>query len=81
MNALIPDRERWLHVPSLKFNRRIGMYAQQQWTVEGEEISNGHYAEYLASVLPSTGDYMELRALMKENDWILPKKQDMPDTA
>jgi len=81
MNALIPDRERWLRVPELKFNRRIGMYAGQTWTVEGEEVSNERYAEYLASVLPQPADYMELRALMRETDWILPKKQDMPDTA
>src|SRR4029077_18110287 len=30
MNALIPDHERWLKVPVLKFNRRIGMFAHQQ---------------------------------------------------
>jgi hypothetical protein len=57
------------------------MYANQTWTVEGEEVANERYAEYLATVLPQPADYLELRALMKETDWILPKKQDMPDIA
>jgi benzoyl-CoA 2,3-dioxygenase component B len=81
MNRLIPDRDRWLKVPELKFNRRIGMYAHQRWTIEGSEISAEKYAEYLATVLPQPDDYFALRATMKDNDWITPKKQDMPDTA
>jgi hypothetical protein len=82
MNSLIPDRDRWLKVPDLRFNRRIGMYGHQKWNVEGtEEFSNGAYDAYLGKVLPQKEDYLELRALMRENDWIAPKKQDMADTA
>jgi benzoyl-CoA 2,3-dioxygenase component B len=80
MNALIPDRERWLQVPALKFNRRIGVYAHQCWTVDGREISRDRYEEYLTSVLPQPADYFALRDIMKDDDWIAPKKQDMPDT-
>jgi benzoyl-CoA 2,3-epoxidase subunit B len=81
MNQMIPDRDRWLKTPALKFNRRIGMYAHQHWTVEGDEVSPERYAAYLAGVLPQPDDYFHLRDLMKDNDWIAPKKQDMPDTA
>jgi len=80
MNAIIPDRERWLAAPDLKFNRRIGVYAHQHWTVEGREISPDGYEEYLTSVLPQPADYFALRDIMKDDDWIAPKKQDMPDT-
>ncbi len=80
MNALIPDRDRWLMVPDLKFNRRIGMYARQCWTVEGTEISPDRYEAYLATVLPQPADYFALRDIMKDDDWIAPKKADMPDT-
>src|SRR5437867_2084302 len=79
MNALIPDRERWLKVPELKFNRRIGMFAHQHWTIDGEELAPEKYSAYLAAVLPQPEDYFRLRALMKDNDWIAPKKQDMED--
>jgi benzoyl-CoA 2,3-dioxygenase component B len=81
LNMLIPDRDRWLQVPSLKFNRRIGMYAHQKWSVDGTQEMNGQYDAYLAQVLPQTEDYMELRALMREPTWIAPKKADQPDTA
>jgi hypothetical protein len=80
MNALIPDRDRWLRIPDLKFNRRIGQWAHQCWTIEGEPVSQERYAEYLATVLPQPADYLLLRDIMKDDDWIAPKKQDMPDT-
>jgi hypothetical protein len=82
MNALIPDHDRWIKVPSLKFNRRIGMFAHQKWNIEGtEEFSNGRYDEYLKQILPQPDDYHALRAMMRDNDWITPKKSDMADTA
>jgi hypothetical protein len=81
LNMLIPDRDRWLKVPELKFNRKIGMYGHQTWTIEGSEISQEKYAEYLANVLPQPADYLRLRELMKDNDWIAPKKQGDLDTA
>jgi benzoyl-CoA 2,3-dioxygenase component B len=80
MNALIPDRDRWLRVPDIRFNRRIGKFAHQCRTIEGEDISSERYPAYLASVTPQPEDYFRLRSLMKDNDWIAPKKQDMPDT-
>ncbi len=80
LNALIPDRDRWLHVPDLKFNRRIGVYARQQWTVEGGEITAERYPAYLDAALPKPADYQALKALAKDGDWIAAKKQDMADT-
>ncbi len=80
MNAMIPDRARWLKVPELRFNRRIGLYAHQCWTIEGEELSPDRYQAYLTTVLPQPADYFALRDIMKDDDWIAPKKQDMPDT-
>ena len=65
-----------------QFNRRIGMYGGQKWNFEGtKQFTNGQYDAYLETVLPQKDDYLALRALMKENDWITPKKQDMADTA
>ena len=33
LNDYIPDRDRWLKIPDIKFNRRIGQYARQQYAV------------------------------------------------
>jgi hypothetical protein len=57
------------------------MYAHQRWTVDGKDVSPERYAEYLVQVLPQPEDYHRLRELMKDNDWIAPKKGDLPDTA
>ena len=80
MNALIPDRDRWLRVPDLRFNRRIGQHAHQCRTIDGEPLAPERYPAYLAAVLPTDADYRRLRDVMKDNDWITPKKADMPDT-
>lgn len=74
LNEYIPDRDRWLKVPDIKFNRRIGQYARQHYTVDGEDISPERYDEYLASVTPGKADYAELHEVMKDHDWIEPRK-------
>jgi benzoyl-CoA 2,3-dioxygenase component B len=77
LNMFIPERERQLRVPDLKFNRRIGQYAHQQYTAEGEPIDDRkRYEAYLASVLPRAEDYDLVHAVEKEPDWIEPKKAD-----
>ncbi|OGT95832.1 MAG: hypothetical protein A3I79_00935 [Gemmatimonadetes bacterium RIFCSPLOWO2_02_FULL_71_11] len=79
MNQLIPDRERWLMIPSLKFNRKIGQYAHQCWTLDGQSLDQEKYAEYLVTVLPQPEDYYRLNDVFKEPDWITPKKSDSMD--
>jgi benzoyl-CoA 2,3-dioxygenase component B len=81
MNQLIPDRDRWLRIPELKFNRKIGQWAHQHYTVDGEPIPSERYTEYLATVTPQPEHYARLRDIFKEPDWITPKKGDMADTA
>ena len=76
LNQLIPDRDRWLRVPELQFNRRIGQWAHQCWTVEGQPMEQERYAAYVASVLPSLKDRALLADIFKENDWIAAKKSD-----
>lgn len=70
LNQYIPEEDRWLVIPDLKFNRKIGDYAHQHYTVSGEPISADRYEEYLESVTPQKEDYDELHEIMKDNDWI-----------
>ncbi len=77
LNMFIPERERWLKVPELKFNRKIGVYAHQMYTVDGEPIdSKERYAAYLKTVLPQAGDYEVVKDIEREPDWIEAKKAD-----
>ncbi|HKR56516.1 MAG TPA: hypothetical protein VJS20_09455, partial [Gemmatimonadales bacterium] len=76
LNMFIPEKERQLKVPSLKFNRRIGMYARQYWTTDGEPIDAEKYQAYLESVLPRMEDIQFVKDLEKEPNWIEPKKAD-----
>jgi hypothetical protein len=58
----------------MKFNRSIGDYAHQHYSIDGEEISEDRYPAYLASVLPSDEEYKDLAGLQKENIWIEPRQ-------
>ncbi|MBI4420741.1 MAG: hypothetical protein HY560_07940, partial [Gemmatimonadetes bacterium] len=63
-----------LKVPDIRFNRRIGQYAHQCYTLDGGEISPERYSAYLASVMPGPEDYARLHDLTKDGDWIEPRK-------
>jgi len=76
LNLFIPERERWLRVPELTFNRKIGMYAHQQFAVDGAPLSPERYPAYLESVLPRPEDIALVHTIEKEPDWIEAKKAD-----
>src|SRR5690349_8917475 len=76
LNEHIPEQDRWLKVPDIKFNRRIGAYAHQHYTVDGDGVSAERYAAYLASVMPSKDDYDTLHTLQKDPDWIQARKAE-----
>lgn len=76
LNQHVPEGQPSLQIPSVKFNRRIGQYKGQTFTLEGEPIEREKYAAYVASVLPTAEDREFLRGVFKENDWIQSKKSD-----
>ena len=65
LNQYIPERERWLKVPEITFNRRIGTHAGECRTVDGEPVSRDRYADYVASVTPQPADYALLGDIIK----------------
>ncbi len=73
LNKSIPDGQTKLIVPDIKFNRQIGRYAGQCYTVTGEPIEKEKYEGYLASVMPSEKDEQILQDIFKEGGWIVPK--------
>jgi benzoyl-CoA 2,3-dioxygenase component B len=76
LNKLIPEGQPKLVVPDLKFNRHIGQHKAKCCSVTGEPCSAEEYEKYLPTVLPSAADKEALGSIMKEKDWIAPKKAE-----
>jgi benzoyl-CoA 2,3-epoxidase subunit B len=76
LNKLIPEDRPKLQVPDIRFNRQIGQYAGQHWTVDGRPLAADEYTSYLPTVLPTEEDKELLKSIMKEKDWIVPKKEE-----
>jgi benzoyl-CoA 2,3-dioxygenase component B len=70
LNQLIPDDGPKLRAPSIKFNRKIGDYADQTFSVNGELLSAVDYQEHLQRVLPGSTDLEKLRTVFTDGDWV-----------
>ncbi|PYM09132.1 MAG: hypothetical protein DMD82_00920 [Candidatus Rokuibacteriota bacterium] len=75
-NRLIPEGEPRVTIPDVRFNRKIGGYAGQPWSVDGRLLSPEEHARHLREVLPQPEDVELANSFMKERDWIAPKKSD-----
>jgi benzoyl-CoA 2,3-epoxidase subunit B len=73
LNRSIPEDQRKLHLPDLKFRRRIGDHAHQPYAVDGTLLSSEAYEKHLQEILPTRDDLQLIDALFKESDWIEPR--------
>jgi benzoyl-CoA 2,3-dioxygenase component B len=74
INKSISAGQPKLYVPDMKFNRRIGEFANQPYSVTGELLSEKEYAQHIHEVLPQPEDIklvMDIQA--NEAKWIAPK--------
>ena len=76
LNNHVAEDQPKLTIPSVKFNRRIGIYKGQTFTVDGEPMERENFKAYVASVTPTDVDREFLRVVFKENDWIEHRKID-----
>lgn len=72
VNAVNPSETK-LYMPDMRFNRKIGEYAGQYWTVDGRQLTKDEWEAYAASVLPSAQDEEQLKEYFKDPSWIAPK--------
>jgi benzoyl-CoA 2,3-dioxygenase component B len=72
LNREIPEDRPKLYVPDIKFNRRIGDYRGQRFSVRGEPVDEAAYTRHLEEMLPTQKDRETIRAIVKEPDWIAP---------
>ena len=74
LNQLIPNDALKLRAPDPKFNRQIGEFAGQSYSVDGRLLSEAEYREHLKEVLPQARDLETLEAITKTNDWVSPAR-------
>ncbi len=72
VNAVNPSETK-LYMPDMRFNRQIGAYAGQYWSVDGRELTREEWEQYIASVLPTPQDDQRLKDYFKDPSWISPK--------
>ncbi|NDQ56634.1 MAG: hypothetical protein GZ088_06115 [Acidipila sp.] len=74
INKNVPAGQPRLYVPDLKFNRHIGEFADQPYSVTGELLDARKFDEYLKGVLPQPEDVKLVGEIQDtEKQWIAPK--------
>jgi benzoyl-CoA 2,3-dioxygenase component B len=72
VNAVNPSETK-LYAPDMRFNRKIGAFAGQYWTVDGRQLTKEEWEAYAPTVLPTAQDDERLTAYFKDPSWIAPK--------
>jgi hypothetical protein len=71
INRHVPASQPKLYVPNLKFNRHIGEFADQPYSVTGEWLSPEKYAEHLTEMLPQPEDIKLVNEIqVTEPKWV-----------
>jgi benzoyl-CoA 2,3-epoxidase subunit B len=72
VNAVNPSETK-LYAPDMRFNRKIGVYAGQYWSVDGRQLTKEEWDAYAPTVLPTAQDDEQLKEYFKDPSWIAPK--------
>jgi hypothetical protein len=59
-------------VPDMRFNRKIGTYGGDRYTVDGRRLTEAEWDAYAPTVLPTPADDVVLKELFKNPGWIAP---------
>ncbi|MFZ0856400.1 MAG: hypothetical protein WAN10_06055, partial [Candidatus Acidiferrales bacterium] len=74
INKHVPAGQTQLYVPDLRFNRHIGEFANQPYSVTGELLSTEKHSEHLKEVLPHEEDVKLVMDIQNtEPKWVAPK--------
>ncbi len=70
LNRLIPEGQPKLRAPDMKFNRQIGDYAGQLYSVDGNPLSESEFQRHRAEVLPGPEDRKVLEPIFRAGNWM-----------
>lgn len=73
LNALIPEGEQKLVVPSIKFNRSIGEYARKPYDIDGNLLTKSEWETYEKNAFPTEDDVKAVNDICKDEGWIAMK--------
>jgi benzoyl-CoA 2,3-epoxidase subunit B len=74
INKHVPAGQPMLYVPDIRFNRHIGQWANQTYSVTGELLDPDTYQQHLQEVLPQPEDVkLVLDIQTNEPKWVAPK--------
>ena len=74
INKHVPAGQKLLYVPDMKFNRHIGEFANQPYSVTGELLSAEAFEEHKKEVLPQPADIKLIEQIQAaEPKWVAPK--------
>jgi benzoyl-CoA 2,3-dioxygenase component B len=73
LNRLVPEGQPKLSAPDVKFNRSIGGYKGETWSVTGERLTTEEHERHKKEMLPSDADEAALKAIFEDSSWISPK--------
>jgi benzoyl-CoA 2,3-epoxidase subunit B len=71
LNHHVPKDQPKLRIPSDKFRRHIGAYAEKTYSIDGALLSQEAFDKHLQEVMPSDADDEYVINLEKEKGWIL----------
>lgn len=70
LNRELPEGAPHLYVPDQRFNRHIGEFAEQRYSVKGEPLDEEAYSHHLEDVLPDRNDEKRVAEICRETGWI-----------
>jgi benzoyl-CoA 2,3-epoxidase subunit B len=73
VNAVNPAEDK-LYMPDIRFNRKIGAYAGQHWSVSGQKLTLQEWQAHASAALPDARDEELLKEYFKVPSWIAPKR-------
>ena len=78
LNRFVPASQPHLRLPHLRFNRRIGRYANQPYDLDGNLLEADRFPAYLAAALLSDDDRRALEAIFTDPDWVVAREGRPP---
>jgi len=81
INRQLPAGSERLRLPDRRFNRRIGAFAGEAYSVDGEAIAPEAQAQYLAEMLPTPDDRALIEQLQVAGQWLDPRAAGEPGDA
>jgi len=70
LNRLVPEGRSKLRLPDVRFNRKIGEFADKTFAVDGRSLTDEEYRGHLQEALPTPEDQQKLLSIFKAGNWI-----------